>query len=302
MSETLEPDLVVSIIETQFPELQPVSVRWLGDGYDSNAFEINERWVFRFPKRTDVEEQLLTEARILPALALQSTIPVPVFRFHGSPSSGFPFRFAGYPMLQGVPAIQIDPATIRFDQLATDMGRFLSSLHAFPPAEAARLGVPRCDTRALLEEIATEALEDFEVLNTVVPDAPLDEWHRFLKRGIEPIESAGVLVHSDLAAEHILMDPATLALTGVIDWSDITIGDRALDFGGMFHWGGGPFVRDVLSAYKGPVDDGVVARARFFAACRGVGDVVFGLERGRREYVDSGVRALTLAIGSRQPR
>ena len=80
------------------------------------------------------------------------------------------------------------------------------------------------------------------------------------------------------------------------------LGDRALDFGGMFHWGGESFLRDVLSAYEGQVDAGAVERARFFAACRGVGDVVFGLARGRREYVDSGVRALTLAAGAGQSK
>ncbi|MFW5776068.1 MAG: phosphotransferase [Spirochaetota bacterium] len=33
------------------------------------------------------------------------------------------------------------------------------------------------------------------------------------------------LVHGDRAAEHILYDSATRSLTGVIDWSEVSIGD-----------------------------------------------------------------------------
>jgi hypothetical protein len=35
-----------------------------------------------------------------------------------------------------------------------------------------------------------------------------------------------------------------------------------------------------------------MGRARFFAAARGVGDVVFSLRKQRPEYLNSGIRAL----------
>lgn len=300
MAETLEPDLVASIVATQFPQLQPVSVRWLGDGYDSNAFEVNADWVFRFPKREDVEGQLLIEARVLPVLAGALTLPIPVFCHAGQPSSRFPFHFAGYPMLPGIAAIHVDPRTIPFARVAHEMGRFLSALHAFPAAEAERLGVPRCDSPAVIDEIAVEALESFPALDGVAPTAQLENWSAYLNAGVpQTAISTGALIHGDIAAEHVLMDPGTGALTGVIDWSDIVVGDRALDFAGMFHWGGESFLATVLTAYDREVDPGTIERARFLAACRGVGDVVFGLERARREYVEAGLRALTMAAGER---
>lgn len=105
------------------------------------------------------------------------------------------------------------------------------------------------------------------------------------------------LLHNDFAAEHILCDPATQTVTGIIDWSDIAVGDRSIDFAGVFHWGGEAFIDAVLSTYDGPIDDVVVPHARFLAACRGVGDVTFGLETGRREYIAAGIRALELSAG-----
>ena len=106
------------------------------------------------------------------------------------------------------------------------------------------------------------------------------------------------LVHNDLAAEHILVDEAAQTVTGIIDWSDIAVSDPALDFAGMFHWGGQAFSDAVLSAYEGAIDDRLVSRARFMAACRGVGDVKFGLETDRREYIAGGLRALRLCAGA----
>ena len=39
------------------------------------------------------------------------------------------------------------------------------------------------------------------------------------------------------------------------------------------------------------------AELRFLAACRGVGDVAFGLKTGRGEYIEAGRRALDLCLG-----
>lgn len=113
--------------------------------------------------------------------------------------------------------------------------------------------------------------------------------------------SAPVLVHRDLAAEHLLCDTTRQTLTGIIDWSDIAVSDRSIDFAGLFHWGGKAFIDSVLLRYDGPVDEAALPRARFLAVCRGVADVAFGLETGRRKYIEAGIRALTLCIGGYRP-
>jgi hypothetical protein len=42
-----------------------------------------------------------------------------------------------------------------------------------------------------------------------------------------------------------------------------------------------------------------LVRARFLAACRGVGDVAFGLKTRRHEYIEAGTRALVQCVGAR---
>src|SRR5215471_5728952 len=106
-----------------------------------------------------------------------------------------------------------------------------------------------------------------------------------------------VIAHRDLAAEHVLFDLTTREITGIIDWTEIAVTDRCVDFAAFFHWGGEPCINAVLPNYDGSVDDGVLYRARFLAACRGVADVAFGLETGRQEYIQAGIRALGICLG-----
>jgi aminoglycoside phosphotransferase (APT) family kinase protein len=298
---SLDPDMVRKVVESQFPQLAPANVAYLGEGYDSTAFAVNGTAVFRFPKRADVEAQLLIERRVLPLFAERSPIPLPAYCFHGRPTAAFPRHFGGYPRLPGVPGLQLGSDWRPSPAATAALGQFLSTLHAFPIDEAARLGVTEEPIETALRELEAEALDGLASVSRVAPDAPLDAWRAYLEAGL-PVDDAAQprrsLVHNDLAAEHILCDPDERTVTGVIDWSDIAIGDPAADFAGMFHWGGEALVNRVLAHYDGQVDDALVARARFMAACRGVADVIFGLETERREYVEGGLRALQLCARS----
>ena len=295
--ETLEARRVQEILATQFPALGDLSVLPLGEGCDSIAFLVNDTWVFRFPKRAEVERQLFVEERILPVLATTAPVPIPVFCFRGRPSATFPRHFGGYAWLPGVPGIQWEAANFPFHVLAPKLACFLSWLHAFSVAEATRCGVPQQPIAARLEEIQAEALADFESVGRVAPEAPLEAWHRYLQSGrgvVAARRAAATLAHNDLAAEHVLLDPATHTITGIVDWSDLAVSDPAADFAGVFHWGGETFVKAVLGTYRAPIDADGLARARFLGACRGVADVTFGLETGRQEYIRAGIRALGL--------
>lgn len=295
--------VAAAVIGMQFPELAPVRAIFLNEGCDSSAFVINSAWVFRFPKRAEIDQQLLIETRMLAALEERSPLPVPAFRFHGRPSPEFPFHFVGYARIPGVPGIRLQPDEIPFDAIAVTLGRFLTWLHAVPLDVPQALGVPCYALELLLEEIGPEALDNFEFVASVAPDAPLDEWRAFLiaRPGATSMPRQGSsLVHNDFAAEHVLFDPVRYAVTGIVDWSDMAIGHPVADLAGMFHWGGENLMNAVLHSYGGPVDADFIAWARYLAACRGAGDVAFGVLHNRREYVSAGLRALALCVP--QPR
>jgi aminoglycoside phosphotransferase (APT) family kinase protein len=293
----VDPSFVSALLESQFPELAPVRARWLGEGCDSIAFEVNGRWVFRFPKSDDTVRQHEIEWAMLPLLSRRLAIAVPQVRFHGRPSPVFSRPFIGYPKLPGDPVIRLAQADVPFDVVLEPVAQFLSDLHAFPVGEAMRCGVPVQALTVLIDEIRLDALDELPRILEIVPDAPVDDWRTFMDAGVSCTSAhSPTLIHNDFAAEHILFDVQTQQVTGVIDWSDMAIGDPIADFAGLFHWGGEPFAEAVLRHYTGRVEAQHLDCARYMAACRGAMDVALGLDYRRPEYVAAGLRALRLSI------
>jgi len=70
------------------------------------------------------------------------------------------------------------------------------------------------------------------------------------------------LVHGDLAGEHILWD-ADRRQVNIIDFSDRSIGDPALDFAGLLA-NGQQFAQRVVDRYRGPKDERWLWRARLY--------------------------------------
>lgn len=292
-------DTRIDAIAGRFPELTPVTASCLGEGCDSVALLVNDTWVFRFPKRSDVEAQLAIEAALLPEIAPRLPIEIPRFVFHGRPGDHFPRRFVGYRRIAGAPAIGLDPSELGVQDIAR-LGHFLASLHGTPLDLARLSGVPEQPLGAVLDELREDAIGDLEQVRKVAPDAPYDQWRELLGATPTVSETAAVLAHNDLAAEHILFDAKTKRVTGVIDWSDVAITAPEADFAGFWHWGGEALATAVLRAYEsagGRLDDGGLEAARYLGACRGAMDVAFGMETERPEYVTAGLRALRLCAG-----
>lgn len=57
-----------ALIESQFPDLAPVTLRPLGAGWDNTVFLVNESYVFRFPRREIAVACMEAENRVLPGL------------------------------------------------------------------------------------------------------------------------------------------------------------------------------------------------------------------------------------------
>ncbi|HET9371161.1 MAG TPA: phosphotransferase [Vicinamibacterales bacterium] len=289
----IDADLAAKIVRAQFPEIGSDTVRHLGEGCDSVAIEIDGRWVFKFPKRADVDAELVREMRVLPPLARTAPLAMPDYRFRGEPSADFPHHFGGYVKIAGVPAIGVTADGAPVPSWATTIAGFLTWLHTAAIDEAIAQGVEHQTTASLVDELKSDALGDLEAVARIAPDAPLAAWRRFIEDSPPPREDRRrSLVHRDFAAEHVLVDRATRAITGVIDWSEIAVANPAVDLAGLYHWGGARFVDAVLAHYGGPIDDASLATARYLGACRGAADVAFGARMSLREYVDAGLRSL----------
>jgi aminoglycoside phosphotransferase (APT) family kinase protein len=208
----VDADLAKKLIDAQFPQFSAQRIQPLGEGWDNAAFSVGDA-VFRFPRRKDTVELLEHECVILPQLGrLPLAVPQPTWI--GRPTEEFPSLFVGYPRLVGESAEGLDDS-LRAD-CAEPLGRFLAALHAMAPPP----GLPG-DQLGRLDVAARSAGARQRALRLgVVVDRWLDV----------PPPSLGrerVVVHGDLYTRHLLVHAGVLS--GVLDWGDVHLGDRAVD-------------------------------------------------------------------------
>jgi aminoglycoside phosphotransferase (APT) family kinase protein len=260
----------VDVLAERFPQLRVRDVVVIDDGWDSLVYEVNGEWIFRFPRRAEVERWLEVELTLLPELA--GSLPVAVPRPELVARNGL--LCVGYRKLPG------EPATIVDDRIGADLAAFLRALHGFPAERARDLGVPSFEP-AMWRARFADLSDDFR--RRALPLLAADERTRaeVLFAEIDGLRFEPVLVHADLGPEHVLVRNGRV--TGVIDWSDVRVGDPALDLAWPLHAAPAAVAR----AY--PVDEEARRRALFYHRFAPWYEVTYGLDTGRDDVVARGL-------------
>ena len=292
-----EPEHVVSLdraralVSSQLPDLGPRTVEPFGAGFDNTAFLVNGEIVFRFPRRAIAVECLENEVRLLPRIAPQVPLAVPMPEWLGEPSGDFPWPWYGYRVLPGTTACRARPSPGALGEAAASLGRFLRALHAIP---LAGLDAPG-DTfhRADLERRKPRARASLSALcaRGVVDDPT--PWERLLDEAtLAPVDTR--LLHGDLYARHLLLDGAARP-TGVIDWGDVHAGDPAVDLAVAFNFL--PAVaRPSLVAGYGTLDQRTWQRARVRALLHAIDVARYASDSGDSDLLGAARRALAYTL------
>jgi aminoglycoside phosphotransferase (APT) family kinase protein len=264
-------DEIHTLLGRHLPGYEVRSITRLGEGSDNAAYEVNGELIVRASKETDRalrSESTQREAQLLAVVAGLSTLPVPEPLF--------------------VEAL-IDHSVAEPALLAPHLGRFLSRLHQAPLEKVEHL-VGR-DAHPLLAWLE-DAQRDYREIVEHLPAAYRYLVEDFLGR-MPPAESrAAVFCHNDLGAEHVLVDPEAIAVTGIIDWTDAAICDPVRDLA-LIYRDLGPEMFDLtLAHYEGNFDDIDRERAVFHARCKLLEDVAYGLRTGARPYAEAGLAHL----------
>ncbi len=242
----------------------------LGEGLDNRAYEV-DGMVVRI-RRAD-PRSVLREAALLRLVATVSPLPVPV------PAEVDPDRgLMSYPKLPGVPLLGRSPRSPA--ALGATLGGFLAALHAVPVARVA--GLVEIDDSPPAEWLDEAAA----IWPSVADRLPAS----FLPARAPDPPATPVFSHMDLGIEHVLTDPATQAVTGIIDWTDAAVGDPAYDLGLILR-DLGPAALDAALGALGSEDAGLRERAGFHARCALVEDLAYGLEHDRPAYVEKSIAA-----------
>ena len=234
----------------------------LGDGDFSQAWLINDEWVCRVAKHEKASRSLRREACVLATAAPRLPLPVPRPHYH-PPTMDRPSALATHRLIAGeLLTRQAFLALDAVDQArcAAQLAEFLTALHAVDRHTFAECRLETVHyarrygaVRRCVDRYVTPKLDD--ATRAYVRDV----FDRFLTRGATDLVS-DTLVHGDFRPKHILWDPRRRTVTGVIDFGDIEIGDRAWDLVRLWEDYGPELLRLFLDRFAGADREPLVRR------------------------------------------
>lgn len=250
----IDSSLVHALLQQQRPDLADLPLVELANGWDNVVFRLGNELTVRMPRRLMAVELVENEQRWLPMLAERLPLPIPAPVWSGRPGCNYPWSWSVCPWLPGETAAVAPPTDVL--DAARLLGGFLAALHVAAPSNA-----PVNPFRGIPLEQRTDRLHTaVETLGGII-DGPavVALWARLVTA---PASTTAVWIHGDLHPANILVHAGKIS--GVIDFGDITSGDRATDLAVAWMLFP-PDARLVFRAAAGAADTATWARSRAWA-------------------------------------
>jgi aminoglycoside phosphotransferase (APT) family kinase protein len=257
----IDSSLVRSLLHAQHPDLAALPLHAIESGWDNAMFRLGDELVVRLPRRVAATHLIDHEQRWLPQLAPLLPIPVPAPVRVGQPADNYPWRWSIVPWLRGRNADLCEPRADQAERLAA----FLSALHRPAPADAPfnpYRGVP-------LRERAEQIVERIRRLERESTLLNADVVRIYEAALAAPIDVEPTWLHGDLHGGNLLVDD-DCTISGVIDWGDMTRGDRATDLATLWMNLGDLKARENAMRACNGVSDATWVRAKGWAVFFGV--------------------------------
>jgi aminoglycoside phosphotransferase (APT) family kinase protein len=282
-------EMVRGVVAGHLPGYRVASVVVLGQGLDNTAYLVNDELIVRFSQAPSAEERAMRverEAGVLAAVGKVSPLAVPVPAFVAAEAGCLAyFKVDGVP----VPDLPRAARTLYAAAVGARLGEFLGAIHALPIDRMAELvdvdDDPSC-------EWLREAAESYPAVAAHVPPRYRPRIEAFFAAPPPDHHYTPVFSHNDLGVEHVLVDPQTWSVSGIIDWSDAAIDDPAYDFG-LIYRDLGPLGLDAaLGTYRTAEAEQLRERAVFYARCSVFEDLTYGVQMQRGGYRENALAAL----------
>jgi aminoglycoside phosphotransferase (APT) family kinase protein len=251
---------VTALLAEQHPDLAHLPLQEVDAGWDNAMYRLGDDLAIRLPRREKAAGLIAHEQAWLPQLAGRLSVPVPVPLRIGAPALGYSWNWSIVRWLHGSPA---DESELSSSQAESFAG-FLRSLHvpAQPDAPANPFrGVPLHQRAAVVEERMQRLAGRTDVMTPQIEEI----WHAAVQA---PLDVPPTWLHGDLHPRNVLVENGVI--TGIIDWSDMTSGDRATDLAAIWMLFGDPQIRNVALAAYGDISEATMQRAKGWGVLFGV--------------------------------
>lgn len=256
----IDVHLVRRLLEKQHPDLADLPIYPVDAGWDNAMFRLGDRLSVRLPRREVAATLLEKEQTWLPQLANNLSLPVPKSYRIGKPGRDYPWCWSVLSWIPGVPADLEEPHADAVESFAS----FLRSLHVPAPPDAPinpLRGVPLHQRAASIQERIDRLKTKTELITLQIETI----WNRALNA---PIDVPATWLHGDLHPRNVLVENGAIA--GIIDWGDMTSGDRATDLASIWMLFGDRHIRRQAIDLYGNVSQATLQRAKGWAIFFGI--------------------------------
>lgn len=239
--------------------------------------------VVRRPRHAEAIAGVCREAIVLPRLRDRLVFPVPQMQVVEVGDE----VVALHRQLPGKPLWSVQNLSdLTKQNLATQLGRFLKSLHEIEPVILSDIDLPHIDQKWWANFLDRSERLVFDHLALATAEVLRSQ----IQSHLEQLPGLPcVLRHGDFGSSNILWN-GEKDITGVIDFGSLGWGDPAWDIAGLFVSYGRSFVEQLAPTY--PMVESWLERSSFYHQMFALMDVVFGVEHSDNETFNDGLNTL----------
>jgi aminoglycoside phosphotransferase (APT) family kinase protein len=217
---------ISEVLNREIPDLEINSITIIERGWDHLVAEVNNDWIFRFPRKERSIDNLEREKKLLDYLKNYITLAIPDYHYFGTDTA-----FVGYRKIQGIhlkqkfyTALDYD---VRYNVAQTLASFFIQLHHAVTKEQAVQWGY--ANIIRPLDEIESD------VLNTLSPDIKImvQQAIAYAREDLAKEQNL-VFIHQDVNGDNSAFNPITGKIVGVFDFSDAGIGPYSWEFAELF--------------------------------------------------------------------
>lgn len=226
------------------------SYKVINVGGENLVIEINDDWIFRFPRNQILGDKMKRQLNFLASFSKISPLEVPSLKYIEQ-------DFIGYKKIPGRPLYKTNLKKLTEEErtiIAEQIGLFLKALHNYKDKhidfDTGYLVMRKEDYKSCPKVIA-------RYLTTSEKNA-LNVRLRRIANNLLNFEKPTTIIHGDFYFYNIIWDAEKKKITGVIDWSNAGLGIPAMDFimlDDFNSYKNDKFLKNILKSYGAKGDD-----------------------------------------------
>ena len=275
-------ELVGNCLQEQFPDLMPIKkIQYDSEGWDNKVYLINDKIIFRFPRRKIAVELIEQENKVLTKLPKFHSVHIPLPNYIGQPSARYPYPFHGYELIKGKPAYQAQLSEAERIASLNVMANFLKQLHSIKEQQAIAFGAQKqpFDRTIVTKAVNTLSERVNKIIERKICDINFDLFQQEINTALQlqlPFDDM-CLVHGDIDSRHMIFNAGQLV--GIIDWGDMGINNKAADLEIIWDFYPSSCHKEFFKIY-GEVDSITWQYARFLGLYSAFTHILYGADIG----------------------